>query len=348
MKLDELGEFSFIDRITEGCLVGDRGRVVRGIGDDAAVVTVPDGVLLVTTDLLIERVHFLRGTIGPRQLGYKALAVNLSDIAAMGGRPLDAYLSIAVPADVPVEELDAIYAGFKELARSIGVNLLGGDTTGSKQDLHLSVVVIGSARPEQVLYRSGARVGDRLLVTGTLGDSAGGLRLLLTGVSVPEGVSAPLLRAHFEPELYMEEARIFAASGRVHAAIDLSDGLLADLGHICRQSGVGAVLDMSAIPLSDPLRDLCRVTGQDPLELALAGGEDYRLLVAADPDAVPMLRREVTGATGRALHDVGEIVAGISLQLRRPDGSIEPTDLTGWDNFRPPPPVGPDDPEAAP
>jgi len=336
VKLRELGEFNFIDRITPGCMVGNGDHVIHGIGDDAAVTEVPGGVLLVTTDMLIERVHFLRGTISPFQLGAKALAVNLSDIAAMGGTPHDAFVSIAVPAQVPVEELDEIYAGMKELARSTGVNLLGGDTTGSKQDLCLNIVVTGSAPRDQVLYRSGARIGDRIVVTGTLGDSTGGLTVLLDQPPVPDTVSAALLEAHFSPELYLEEARSFAESGAVHAAIDLSDGLASDLRHICRCSGVGAVVEAASIPLSDELRALCRVTAQDPMELALAGGEDYRLLVTVEPSALERLRSVIAETTGRTLYDVGEIVDGEGIAVRHRDGSTVPLASTGWDHFTTP------------
>jgi thiamine-monophosphate kinase len=336
VKLKELGEFKFIDRITPGCLVGDLDHVVQGIGDDAAVAEIPGGVQLITTDMLIERVHFLRGTISPWQLGYKALAVNLSDIAAMGGTPHDAYVSIAVPAEVPVEELDAVYGGMKDLARATAVNLMGGDTTSSRQDLCINIVVTGSIHPDQLLYRSGARIGDRILVTGTLGDSAGGLEVLLSQPDVPESVSVPLLKAHYEPDLYLEEARIFAESGLVHAAIDLSDGMASDLRHVCTRSRVGAVVEGGAIPLSEELVALCRAASRDPIELALTGGEDYRLLVTADPDGVVDLKRMVADATERTLYDVGEIVAGSEILYRDPDGSEHPLTVTGWDHFASP------------
>ncbi len=333
MKLKDLGEFNFIDRITPGCNAGDPSHVVQGIGDDAAITTHAEGVQLVTTDLLIERVHFIRGTISPRQLGYKSLAVNLSDIAAMGGTPHDAYVSIAIPPEVPVEELDAIYDGMKDLARASDVNLLGGDTTSSRQDLCINIVVIGSAPHDEVLLRSGARVGDRIVVTGTLGDSAGGLAILLSDPDIPADVAAALLRAHYEPEMYLEEARLFAASGVVHAAIDLSDGLASDLRHICQKSGVGAVVDVASIPTSSELRILCGTTGADPVQLALAGGEDYRLLVTIDPVGFDGLRRGIARATGRELYDVGTIVSEPGIRLQAPGGGLTPLSISGWDHF---------------
>lgn len=333
MKLTELGEFAFIDRITPGCQAADPRRVIRGIGDDAAVIDCGDGLLLVTTDMLVERVHFLRGTISYRQLGYKALAVNLSDIAAMGGVPHEAFISIAIPPTVSVEELDELYDGMKALARSTGVNLVGGDTTGSREDLCLSITVTGSVPRGEVLYRTGARAGDRILVTGTLGDSAGGLTLLLERPDLPDEVGRALLEAHFLPELYLAESRLLAASGAAHAAIDLSDGLASDLRHVCRGSGVGAIVDEPSLPLSPALRQLCAATGHDLLRLALGGGEDYRLLVTVDPSRVGELQALIAERTGRTLFDVGEIVDGASIRLRRGDGSCRELELIGFDHF---------------
>lgn len=334
LTLRELGEFAFIERIAPGSLAADDAHVVQGIGDDAAVLETPPGVELVTTDMLVERVHFLRDKITPRQLGSKAIAVNLSDIAAMGGTPRDALVSIAVPPGVEVEELDGIYEGMKELAHRHGVGLLGGDTTASAQDLCLSVVVLGFADRRHVLLRSGARVGDRLLVTGTLGDARCGLEVLLGRLTLPEPLAEPLVRAHLEPELYLEEGRILASSGAAHAAIDLSDGLSSDLGHICRASSVGAVVEAASLPISDGVRAAAAALAGDPVAMALAGGEDYRLLATADPSRVASVVREVASRTGRRLYDVGEIVAGQGVRLRLPDGSLRDVSATGWDHFR--------------
>jgi thiamine-monophosphate kinase len=333
VKLEDLGEFQFIDRITPGCVKGEPKRVIQGIGDDAAVVYAADGCQLLTTDMLVERVHFVRGSITPRQLGYKALAVNLADIAAMGGTAHDAYVSLAIPLDLNVEELEEFYDGMKELAHSCGVNLLGGDTAVSKQDLCISIVVTGSAPPDEVLYRSGARVGDRIVVTGTLGDSAGGLEVLRSRPQLPGPASEALLAAHHTPAVYLEEARILASSGLAHSGIDLSDGLASDLRHICTRSGVGAVIDAASIPLSEEFEALCSAVGKDPINLALSGGEDYRLLVTVDPEGVGLLARQINGATGRNLYDIGEIVPGDEIVVRLADGATELLTSGGWDHF---------------
>jgi len=175
MELSEIGEFGFIRRVSRGCLIRSEG-VERAIGDDAAAFLVPsDELTLVTTDLLVERVHFLRDATTPFNLGHKAMAVNLSDIAAMGGTAREAFVSTAIPVGCPVEYLDELYDGMKSLAARYGVNILGGDTTGSAADLVLNVTVVGHVRRNEVLYRSGAKPGDAVCVTGPVGDSRAGL-----------------------------------------------------------------------------------------------------------------------------------------------------------------------------
>jgi len=158
--------------------------------------------------------------------------------------------------------------------------------------------------------------------------------VILSDPAVPPDVSATLLKAHYEPEMYLNEARIFATSGLVHASIDLSDGLASDLRHICTASGVGAIVDVDTIPISDELHTLCEVTGGNPLELAISGGEDYRLLITADPAGVGQLEKRIANATGRVLHDLGRIEDAGGIQLRDPDGTLRPLSASGWDHFR--------------
>lgn len=329
MKLQDLGEFGFIDRITPGCLVRSDG-VMRGIGDDCAVVRCAAGRLqLITTDLLVEKVHFLRDAVTPAQLGAKALAVSVSDVAAMGGRPLDAFVSIAVPSDVTVEYLDEIYGGMKRTAARFAVNVLGGDTTGSPADLVINVTLTGEVNESEVLYRDGARPGDVLYVTGFLGDSRAGLDAVLHKRTGESAAATELARRHHEVEPHVREGQAVATTGLARAMIDVSDGLAADLSHLCARGHAGAVIEEARLPVSEPLREYCDRHGLDPYALALSGGEDYVLLLAGDP----RLPAALVGS-GVVLHAIGRVVAEGRREILRRDGERVPLALGGWDHFR--------------
>ncbi len=334
MKLRDIGEFGFIERIGAGCLIRPEG-VVKAIGDDAAVIRPPAGeLLLVTTDLLVERVHFLRAATSGFNLGYKALAVNLSDIAAMGGTPREAFVSIAVPGDCDVDYLDDLYRGMKDLAALHGVNILGGDTTGSAADLVINVALVGTAAESQVLYRSGARSGDAICVTGCLGDSRAGLHLILNGLAQDSAGRRALFEAHVLPRPCLAEGRYLAACGGVSAAIDLSDGLSSDLGHVCACSGVGARIEEARLPLSGPLKAFCREFGFDPVEFALAGGEDYVLLCTVAAEAAQRVAAGFRRRFDRPLHTIGEITPGGSMERVGAGGAAVGLEPGGWDHFR--------------
>jgi thiamine-monophosphate kinase len=330
MKLADLGEFGLIERITPGCVV-ESARVVKGIGDDCAVIRQEDPALwqLVTTDMLVEGVHFRREDLSPQQLGAKSLAVNLSDIAAMGGTPKDAFISLAISDEVSVEFVEGLYAGMKTMAAHHGVNLLGGDTTASLSGLVISITLTGNVRPEEVLLRSGAQVGDTIFVTGPLGDAAAGLHALLHGPVERDPAANLLVTRHLEPQPHLALARAIAATRLAHSMIDISDGLAADLGHICQQSGVGCLLEESLLPLSDELCSYCRHRGLNPLHLALGGGEDYVLLLTASPELArsPQLQH-------LALFPIGRIVAGAARMVRDRLGQVTPLSALGWDHFR--------------
>lgn len=333
MRLNEIGEFGFIRRVSRGAVVRPEG-VARAIGDDAAAFSMPAGQLaLVTTDLLVERVHFLRAATTPFNLGHKALAVNLSDIAAMGGTPREAFVSLAIPADCPVEFLEELYAGVKRLAAEHAVNILGGDTTASKGDLFLSVTVVGGVPANQVLYRSGARPGDRVCVTGPVGDSRAGLHFVREGLAPSDATMQALLDAHLLPRPHLAEGRFLAESGAATSAIDVSDGLSSDLLHLCEESGVGIRIRAEAIPVSPALRDFCARSGHDPVRFALAGGEDYVLAVTLRPERLDEVQRGFAARFGRPLHAIGEVTTGTGLVLRAPDGRAEVLVPTGWDHF---------------
>ncbi len=332
MKLKEIGEFGFINRIAPLGAVRADG-VIKGIGDDCAVISV-DGpeYLLLTTDLLVERVHFLRDWARPDIFGAKALAVNLSDIAACGGQPRDAFISLAVPDGTEVDWLDGFYRGMADLARKWDVNLLGGDTSGSKSDLMINVTVTGLVPPNEVLFRHTARPGDVIVLTGPLGESGAGLEILLNASDLPEDVSQPLIRAHLEPRPHIEEGRLLASSGACTAAIDVSDGLSSDLGHLCADSSVGAVVFEAKLPLREPLVRAAALMGKDPLHWVLHGGEDYVLLAAVKSEMVEEIRSRAEDRGWNFL-PIGEFVEGKGMELVRLDGTHEPLAPRGWDHF---------------
>ncbi|MEW6529635.1 MAG: thiamine-phosphate kinase [Thermodesulfobacteriota bacterium] len=333
MKLKEIGEFGFIDRIAPLGRIRAEG-VVKGIGDDCAVVSIdgPD-YLLVTTDLLVERVHFLMDWAPAEVIGRKALAVNLSDIAACGGLPLDAFISLAIPEGLDVEWLDGLYQGMHRLADSFQVNLLGGDTTGSKSDLVINVAVTGRVPRNEVLFRHTAREGDAIAITGPLGESAAGLDILLRKLQLPADIAEPLLAAHLEPRPHLPEGRFLASSGACTAAIDVSDGLSSDLGHLCQDSGLAAVVYEDRIPVSRALASFADLTGKNPIEIILSGGEDYVLLAALKRDIAEDLRQRAA-QQGTQLHLIGEFIAGSGMELVRRNGTREPFGPRGWDHFR--------------
>jgi len=306
VTLGELGERGLIERVRRGLGV-PRDDVLVGIGDDAALLAWPRGDLLLTTDALVEDVHFRRATATLREIGAKALAVNISDVAAMGGEPRFAVLALAIPATRPVSEVDELYAGLGEVAARYGVALVGGDTCASPDRLVLTITLVGRIEGP-ALCRSGARPGDAILVTGSLGASAAGLAILERGsVPAPAEALATVLRAHRWPTPRVAEGRVIRASGLATAMIDLSDGLATDLDHIAVESRVGAVVRLQALPIDEATRVVARALGADPHAWAVSGGEDYELLFTASPDTAGTLAARVTAETGTPVSLIGEI-----------------------------------------
>jgi len=278
-KLADLGEFGFISRLAASVQSGT--GVVTGIGDDAAVTTLTPGMqLLTSTDMLLEDVHFRRSWHDPYRLGRKALAASISDIASMGGIPRWSLLSLAIPAGTRLEFLDEFTRGYLAMAGEHGVALIGGDTCSSKHGLAISVTIMGEQLPEHILRRSGARPGDEIWVTGTLGDSAMGLSLVEKGDKGDEFLISRLL----DPTPRTGAGIALAESGLVSAMIDISDGILADFGHIAELSGVGGVIRLANLPLSQQFQAAAAGFPAFPHALALSGGEDYELCFTAHPD----------------------------------------------------------------
>jgi thiamine-monophosphate kinase len=322
MRLKELGERRVISKIRRA-FGEQRTDILIGIGDDAALVKAPRSLLL-TTDILVEDEDFRRAVHPPRLLGRKALNVNLSDIAAMGGRPLHALVGMAMPGDVEESWLRQFMAGFRSAAREARVALVGGDLSRSEK-IMISVTVTGEAKSP--VTRSGARAGDGIFVSGTLGDAARGFRLLeeggLKGTSRGAG---PLVRAFLDPVPRLELGALLARRKLASAMIDISDGLSVDLAHICEESRVGAEVDASRVPISAALRRLSK----DPLALALHGGEDFELLFAVRQAKIAAIEKLPSKFQ---LTWIGRVTAGNKMFLVGPDNKKEPLRAGGFEHF---------------
>lgn len=307
-------EFDFIRRIAAR-FAALPANGFEGIGDDCAVLPVSDGeALLFTADLLTEGVHFLRAATSARELGRKSLAVNLSDVAAMGACPVATLLSLSLPADAAGDWAEEFMQGYHESSERFGVALVGGDTTRSESGIVVNVTAIGRAGTARIKRRSDARAGDTVFVAGELGASGAGLRDILAG-----RYDTPLAAVHRNPQPQVAEGIWLGARPEVHAMMDLSDGLASDIRHILERSHCGAVLDTERIPCA---------AGAD-LRLAVCGGEDYKLLLTADNAHAERLAADFRERFGTPLHAVGRITEGSELVWQENGRTIAPT----WQGF---------------
>ncbi|MDD2501580.1 MAG: thiamine-phosphate kinase [Geobacter sp.] len=329
-SLSSLGEFGLIDQI--------RARFPQpaapelGIGDDAALLSPSAGCqVVVSTDLLAEGVHFDLGFGPARLLGRKSLAVNLSDIASMGAIPRWFFLSLAIPAGFPLETIEDLLDGLAEQAAEHGCILAGGDTCGSKSGLVISVTIMGEQRPELILKRSGAQLDDEVWVSGFLGDSALGLKLLMEGVRLG-GADDPLLLRQLDPTPRCDLGLKLAETGLVHAMIDISDGLLADLGHIGEQSDCGAEIMLSQLPLSTSFQTCAAALPIIPWHLAISGGEDYELCFTA-PRCNHAAIQKISKTAGIPLTVVGKVTNSGQVKAILPDGTIFKPSASGYTHF---------------
>ncbi|MDH7480089.1 MAG: thiamine-phosphate kinase [Syntrophomonadaceae bacterium] len=331
MLIREIGEFGLIGR-----LMGGRSLppgVIRGAGDDAAVLQISrDSRLLVTGDMLVEGTHFLRDQASFFDLGYKLLAVNLSDIAAMAGIPRFAVVFLGLPADLTVEAVEELYRGLQYLADRHRVAIVGGDTVRC-QLLTLGLTLLGEGKPSQVLLRSGARAGDLLAVTGTLGGSAAGLAVVLGQVAVEEESAREALAAHYRPQPRVEEGLRLGLLKSVGAMIDISDSLASEVAHLCRESGVGAELWGEAVPIAPEVPRIAQELGQSPLHLALYGGEDYELLFAVNPAGWERVKAEMA-ELGTPVTAIGKFTASPGKIELVVSGQRQPLAGNGYDHFK--------------
>ncbi len=324
MDLSQLGEFGLISRF-QSRLKHQSPRVIQGIGDDCAVFSLNNAnYQVLTTDALVETVHFNLKTHTPEQLGWKTLAVNISDIAAMGGRPQFAVISVAIPKRLSVDFLDRLYKGLDRACRKYQVALVGGDTVASPKHLFINLALLGETRKKRVFTRSGARPGDAIFVTGTLGDSAAGLHILKSPNRKwrgPEAHRKKLVQRHLKPEPRVATADWLAQSRhKVSAMIDISDGLTQDLGHILTAGRVGAELWEPQLPISKPLLKHSLMNGLPALDWVLGGGEDYELLFTLPTEGGNKLRIESITKTGQPVTQIGVITAKKGIRLRSENG----------------------------
>ena len=337
-NLKQLGEFGLIERLRSR-LNTRSPRVKKGIGDDSAVFsTRPNTLQLTSTDSLIESIHFDLKTITPKQLGHKAMAVNISDIAAMGGTPYLALISLGLPTSTSTKFIDALYSGLQTICNSYGIELAGGDTVASPKHLFINVCVLGEARKNRVFYRTGAKPGDQIFVTGNLGDSAMGLRILMDKNKnfIAAKHRNALVKKHLEPTPRVKESGLLAKSRlKVTSMIDVSDGLTQDLGHLCAKDKFGANLYEDSLPVSEALKSACLQKKHAPTPWVLQGGEDYELLFTIKPEDVKNLKRLFLKADSFVSH-IGEIAKSpkkITL-IKRNGSKVSLKQATGFNHFK--------------
>jgi len=345
----DIDEFAFIERIRRKAgqrpssaeALSSEATLSKGIGDDAAVIRQHDGRdTVITTDMLVEDVDFRREQTEPRLLGHKALAVSLSDIAAMGARPRWALMSIGVPQQIwDSDFVEELYEGIFELADRFDVKLIGGDLSLAPEKIVIDCAVLGECSTGNAIMRSGAKPGDRLYVTGSLGASAAGWRLLERGArlenkgeadSETRAVNELLLR-NLRPEARVGWGLVMGRERLATAMIDLSDGLSSDLHHLCQESLVGAVVNAEQLPIDPLLIRVCGRRALDPLMLALHGGEDFELLCAIPPEKAARLPKKVDGVPISCIGEIKEATDGIQVA----EGPrVWRLDAGGWEHFR--------------
>jgi thiamine-monophosphate kinase len=352
------GESDFIDALRRRVDTGTRGRgdaestasprlpvtvsssLVIGIGDDAAVFRSTAGKeTVITADLLVEDIDFRRTTTSPYLLGHKSLAVSLSDIAAMGARPLWSIMSIGVPEDVwQTDFVERLYDGVLDLANRYSVQLIGGDTSRTTENIVIDSIVAGEATAGMSVLRSGASVGDQIFVTGSLGAAAAGLRLIERGAHLAEQNLADedsqkldhILLRQLRPEPRVGWGIVLGEERLATSMIDLSDGLSSDLNRVCSASGVGALIDSSLLPIDERVIELCGRRALDPLQLALHGGEDFELLFTVKPANATRLPRRVDGVGIKCIGTIQSASEGVKISEGPRAWELKPG---GWKHF---------------
>lgn len=327
--ISDLGEFGVIEELMRGLPTSGSG-LLCGIGDDASVLSRSRSKIVVTTDLLEERVHFDRRFSPWDHVGYKALQANLSDIAAMGAKPRFFWLTLGLPRDFFIDDLKKFRSGLNRAARKSGVICAGGDTNVSRRGVTISLTLLGEAG-RKIHYRQGARVGDAIYVTGSVGEAALGLILFQKGIPLTSKTRR-YCRRHTKPEARVDAGFHLASIG-IHAMIDISDGVAADLNHILKASGVGAEIYLEAVRPRSSFRNLCCELSLRWEDLVLTGGEDYELLFCAPPNKHDKIQR-LSNKLRLPIKMIGRIVSGRSLSCFGGDGKNISLEKLGYEHFK--------------
>jgi len=323
VKVSELGEFGLIDLLAKMAGGGDE-RMLIGIGDDAAAWQGDDSIQLASVDSFIEGVHFTPETTPWQDVGWKALAVNISDIAAMGGIPRYALVALSLPDDTEVDNVTALYTGMLKLAKQYGVTIVGGDISRAPL-VAIAVTILGNSPTKKILTRSSAKAGEVVAVTGKLGAAAAGMEVLKSRRNLDPEAESHLKNAFLHPTPRIAEGLLLVEQG-VKTAIDISDGLVADLNQICKASRVGARLEVERVPVEPAVK---AAFSEGALELALSGGEDYELLFTAGAEIVDKVKK----AASRPVTVIGEITDGKGVSLVDKEGKPFKLAKSGWEHF---------------
>jgi thiamine-monophosphate kinase len=337
-KITEIGEFGLIERIKKAAgKISRNNRVLLGIGDDAALFKLSPGkICAATTDTMVEGIHFDLGYTSFFDLGYKAMASNLSDIAAMGGNPLLALITLSLPAKTSVKQIDQLYAGMQALAKKHGAVIAGGDIVKSRE-LSVTLTLLGECDPKNTGLRSGAKPGDAVLVTGDLGGSQAGLELLKSTLRLRSGQEiknqkSEIVRKHLRPEPRVAVAKLLASRFKLNGMIDISDGLASELHHLSKASKVGIIIDQGALPVAAQAIVIAKMLERDPQKYCLYGGEEYELLFTLPPREA-LKARTLIHKQGTACTIIGQVVKGSRVSIIAQNGKREKLTNRGYTHF---------------
>ena len=336
-KVSDIGEFGLIKKIKT--LIEKQGihssRVVLGLGDDTASVLIRSGYeLLVTCDCLVENRHYLPGRIHPFDLGCRAVSVNISDIGAMGGVPCFALISLGLKPELPVSFIEDMYKGFLAELNPLEIPIIGGNITKIQDNTFIDITILGEVEKGKAIRRSTAKPDDLILVTGFPGRAAAGLYLLIHSPFSDKLMRHPLVKAYNTPGHRAREARAIALKQLATAMIDISDGFLGDLFHICEESRLGAVIAKEKIPVSQDLRDFCARYNKDPYEIFFQDSDDYELILTCRPENLAVIRAAVSEISDVPVTEIGKITDNEeAISVIGTDGSIVKIKPKGWDHF---------------